>query len=126
MAASQAKELVELANMRDRKLVVDFTYTFSPALEVARFYVESDRIGGLLHVELALKKMGNRSAKDVLWVLGPHLLSMLGMFHPLGDLEFACQSYLSAEGRTESSAITFGDGHFFQYIATGCYRYTYR
>lgn len=110
MKAAQARELKELAEANDFILVTDLTYTFSPALELAKFYLESGRIGDLQHVELALKKMGNHSKKDVRWVLGPHLLSVLGMFYPLEKLQFECSTYLSVDGRAESCSIALEDG----------------
>lgn len=105
MKVAHAKELKELAEANHLVLVTDLTYTFSPALELAKFYLESGRIGDLQHVELALKKIGNHSKKDVRWVLGPHLLSILGMFHPLGGLQFECSTYLSVDSRVESCSI---------------------
>jgi len=111
MKVAEAMELRDLARANCCALVVDLTYTFSPALELARYYLEAGRIGKLLHIELALKKMGNHSTEDVRWVLGPHLLSILGMFYPLENLEFTCQNYLSVGGKAESSTIGFGDAH---------------
>jgi len=110
MKAAHARELKELAEAGKLMLVTDLTYTFSPALELAKFYLESGRIGDLHHVELALKKMGNHSEKDVRWVLGPHLLSILGMFHPLEDLRFDCSTYFSVDGRAEACSIALEDG----------------
>lgn len=109
MKAVYARELKELAEANKLVLVTDLTYTFSPALELAKFYLESGRIGNLQHVELALKKMGNHSEKDVRWVLGPHLLSILGMFYPLEKLQFECSTYFSVAGRAESCSVTFRD-----------------
>jgi predicted dehydrogenase len=106
---THAKELKGLAEANQLRLVTDLTYTFSPALGLAKFYLGSDCIGKLQHVELAFKKMGNHSGDDVRWVLGPHLVSILGMFHSLDRLQFECETYSRINGKAESCSITIKD-----------------
>lgn len=104
---AEATELKTLAAEKHLSLAVDFTYTFSPALELAQYYLDSGRVGALQRVEILIKKVGVFASGNVLWTLGPHALSILNMFCPLGELSYLGTSHISTGSRTESTSIEF-------------------
>jgi len=107
MRTDEAVELKELAAAKCLSLAVDFTYTFSPALWMAQYYLKLGRIGALQRVEILIKKVGVFAAGDVRWVLGPHALSILDMFCSLDSLSFRGANHMSTGSRVESTSITF-------------------
>lgn len=107
LRADAATELKDLAAEKHLSLAVDFTYTFSQALELARYYLDSGRVGTLQRVEILIKKVGVFASGDVRWTLGPHALSILNMFCPLGELSFREASHIATGSRVESTSIAF-------------------
>lgn len=80
LAASvgEAEALVELATSVDRKLFVDHTFVFTPAVRKMRELAESGSLGELLYYDSTRINLGIfQHDVDVVWDLVPHDLSIL-------------------------------------------------
>lgn len=105
--SKQVLELLGLASDRGLRLITEFTYTFSKTLRKAQQLVENGSIGDLMAVDLSLKylavgeiaKNDKFSQYDVYWLLASHLLSILDMFSPLGDLQFKRVDWMKETGQ---------------------------
>jgi predicted dehydrogenase len=94
--SKQVLELLGLAGDRELHLVTEYTYTFSRSIQKAQSLVKRGIIGELQAMELSLRylavdgiaKNEKFSKYSVYWLLATHLLSVLDMFSPLGDLKF--------------------------------------
>jgi len=75
--AKEAASLVTLAATYRRRLMVDHTYLFSPALRKARQMIRSGRIGSLLYIRSERSGPGPiRPDSSVIWDLAPHDISV--------------------------------------------------
>lgn len=73
----EAEELVWLAKKQHRRLMVDHTYLFSPALIQAKRIISSGRIGRIRYIRSERSGPGPlRPDSSVLWDLAPHDISV--------------------------------------------------
>jgi predicted dehydrogenase len=82
-AASEARELIEIARKRDLVLMVGHTYEYHPAVDYLRNLVGSGELGEIYSIDAARLNLGLfRPDANVLWDLAPHdiciALSLLG------------------------------------------------
>lgn len=84
----EAIELKKIAKERGLLVLVDFTHTFSKALQRARILAENETVGRICSIELFLKKYVKFHEHDVYWLLASHLLSILDLFVPLNQLAY--------------------------------------
>lgn len=87
------KILKILSEERKVKLHIEYTYTFSKALQLIVWLISEGRIGKLLSMELIDRHLGRFGGGSVYWLLGSHMLSILNMFYPLKQLQFSLRSF---------------------------------
>ncbi len=76
--AAEAAELRELAEQRGRKIFVDHTFVYNPAVRKMRELVKSSQFGRPLYYDSVRANLGLfQSDFNVLWDLAPHDLSIL-------------------------------------------------
>jgi predicted dehydrogenase len=72
-----ARTLVELAKKKDRRLLVDHTFIYTPAVRKIRELISSGEMGEVLYFDSVRVNLGLfQSDTNVLWDLGPHDLSI--------------------------------------------------
>jgi predicted dehydrogenase len=72
-----AAALVELAKKKDRRLLVDHTFIYTPAVRKIRELISSGEMGDVLYFDSVRVNLGLfQSDTNVLWDLGPHDLSI--------------------------------------------------
>jgi len=79
----EAEELCELADRKDRVLMVGHTFEFNPAVHALKKMIDSGEIGDLYYIDTARLNLGlyNREL-NVVWDLAPHDISIV--LHLLG------------------------------------------
>ena len=107
LTTAECEELRDLANNRGLMLMVEYTYTFSKALQEAETLVSMGEIGKVLGFEMAVRHLGRFYGGSVYWLLGSHLLSILDMFIPLDTLFFKKVDLVSYKGNVETGMILF-------------------
>lgn len=81
----EAERLVELAASRDRVLMCDHTYCYTPAVRKIRELVRAGELGDIQYVDSVRINLGLvQPDVDVLWDLAPHDLSILDVILPEG------------------------------------------
>jgi len=87
-------KLVELAAERDRVLMLDHTYCYTPAVGRLRELVRGGQLGDLQYVDSVRINLGLVQPDiDVLWDLAPHDLSILDSILPDGVLPLAVAAH---------------------------------
>ena len=82
--AADALALVEAAKKHDRRLFVDHTFIYTPAVRKIRDLVASGELGEVLYFDSVRVNLGLfQSDTNVVWDLGPHDLSIAN--HVLGE-----------------------------------------
>jgi predicted dehydrogenase len=80
---AEAQALVDLAGRRQRVLMVDHTYLFSPAVRLIRERIEAGELGDLYYVDSIRINLGLfQRDVNVIWDLAPHDLAIVD--HVLG------------------------------------------
>jgi predicted dehydrogenase len=75
--AREAQVLIDLADRKERVLMVDHTYLFSPAVRRIKQLVENDELGELYYVDSVRINLGLFQRDiNVIWDLAPHDLSI--------------------------------------------------
>ena len=76
--SAHARELVDLANERDLRLMVGHTFVYNPAVEAVRAIVQSGEIGSIYYLNSTRVNLGLLQPDiNVMWDLGPHDISMI-------------------------------------------------
>lgn len=108
---ADAEQLRDMAKERELSLFVDLTYTFSPALELALYYLNSGKIGDLVHIDIVIKKfLKSRQTLDVYWMLAVHALSIVDKFCGLEDMKYLNEPYTLYDAQVESVSISWSSG----------------
>jgi predicted dehydrogenase len=107
LRTNECEELQYLANEKKLTLLTDYVYIFSKSLDKAQKIIKNREIGNLKSIEMTLKQLGRFGREDVYWLLGSHMLSVLDMFVPLGDLQFFRKDLVAYKGRIETGVIDF-------------------
>ena len=84
---------------RDLELCVEYTHTFSKALQRAKELIDSGMIGKVLGIEMATKHLGRFGGGSVYWLLGSRMLAVLDMFVPLNTLGFWADDLVVYDGK---------------------------
>jgi predicted dehydrogenase len=83
-SSQEAMELIELAERRNKVLMVGHTFLYHPAVDLLRKLVMDDVLGDIYYIDSARLNLGLfRSDVDVLWDLAPHDTSIV--LHLIGD-----------------------------------------
>ena len=77
-SSGECRELIELADRRDRVLMVGHVFLFNPSVRQVKQYIEADEIGDLLYAYSQRLNLGQvRRDVNALWNFAPHDLSIL-------------------------------------------------
>jgi predicted dehydrogenase len=83
LSAGHARDLVRLAGDHGRTLFVDETFLYDPLVAQAKEWIESGRLGRLLHLSFERLSMGRiRRDSDVWWNSASHDLALLRYLVP--------------------------------------------
>ena len=107
LKSKQCEELRKIAQDNNLELMVDYTHTFSLALNKAEKIVRKGEIGAIKCVELAIKHLGRFGGGNAYQLLGSHMLSILDMFIPIRDLYFEKRDLVKYRGQVETGIISF-------------------
>ncbi len=78
MSVAQARELIELANKHQRKLMVGHTFEYSEPVRLLKKYMHSEEIGRLYYLYSQRVNFGIvRQDVNALWNLAPHDISII-------------------------------------------------
>lgn len=113
LRTEECEWLAGLAKSQGLFLGVEYTYTFSPALQVATKIVREQLLG----MEMSVKHLGRFGGGSVYWLLGSHMLSVLDMFIPLPSLEFSKKDLVIHNGTVETGIVLFSKPNFAGQIA---------
>jgi len=107
LQVNECEELKQLAAQRNLALLVEYTYTFSRALQQAKELVTAGEIGQILGFETVVRHLGRFKGGSVYWLLGSHMLSVLDMFIPISDASFKRTDLVTCDGEVETGVISF-------------------
>ena len=110
LKTEECEGLKQIALDSNRLLLVEYTYTFSRALNKAKEMVREGEVGHLLGLEMAVRHLGRFKGGSVYWLLGSHMLSVLDMFIPLGELSFQKIDLVTYDRQVETGVISFKKG----------------
>jgi predicted dehydrogenase len=75
---AQAEELIELADKKNLKIMVDHTFLFTGAVKKIKEFVDSDELGALYYYDSMRVNLGLfQHDVNVIWDLAPHDLSIM-------------------------------------------------
>lgn len=78
LSSAHARELVELAEQRDRVLMVGHIFVFNPAVRALKRMIDSEEIGRVYYVDMVRVSLGMfQHDLNVIWDLAPHDISIL-------------------------------------------------
>jgi len=84
LAASEAEELVKLADQQGKTLMVGHLLVYHPAVDLLKGLVEQDELGDLFYLYTQRVNLGIvRKDENALWSLAPHDISII--LHLLGQ-----------------------------------------
>jgi len=76
--SAQAEELIELAQQRNLKIMVDYTFLFTGAVRKIRQLIDQEELGDLYYYDSMRVNLGLfQHDIDVIWDLAPHDLSIM-------------------------------------------------
>ncbi|MCX5748657.1 MAG: Gfo/Idh/MocA family oxidoreductase [Candidatus Saganbacteria bacterium] len=105
--AKEAEELQRMAEQRQLKIMVDYTFTFSHGVRRMVEIAKSGQIGKLSSATFEMGQFGHFRPEGVYPLLGSHMLSILNMLYPLHEFEFVRNDLLVRAGITESGWLSF-------------------
>jgi len=92
---TEADEMVAVCEKHHVKLAIAHQTRYSPKIEVIRRLIDSGKLGRLLEFR-ARGKDDHRGGGEDLWVLGTHVLNLMGHF---GDQPESCFAVVRQDGR---------------------------
>ncbi len=82
-SAAQAEELIELAEKKNRRIMVDHTFLFTSAVRKIRQLIEEEELGDLYYYDSLRVNLGLfQHDISVIWDLAPHDLSIMDHLIP--------------------------------------------
>lgn len=76
--SQQAKQLIELADARERVLMVGHTFEYNSAVHALKNYIDSGELGDIYYIDAARLNLGLfQRDSNVIWDLAPHDISIL-------------------------------------------------
>lgn len=76
--SNEAKELVALSNQKNKILMVDHTFEYNEAIKKIKEILDSGELGEIFYIRAEWLNLGLLQPDiNVIWDLGPHILSML-------------------------------------------------
>jgi len=102
---TEALALKTLANEKNLKIGVDYTWTFSHAIRKIKSVVDS--IGELRYIEMHIKHLGRFMNFDAYWLLASHYLSVLALFYDLRDFNYTFSNNMFNKNMCTTGSIFF-------------------
>ena len=105
---AQAEELIELADSKNRVLLVDHTFVYTGAVIKIKELIEQGDLGGLIYYDSTRVNLGLfQQDVNVIWDLAPHDISILDYLMPFKKLEVsATGSHYYGKGLVPKSLLT--------------------
>lgn len=76
--SDEAKILIELADQKEKIIMVDYTFLFTPSVQKIKSIIESNELGNIYYYDSRRINLGLiQSDKNVIWDLAPHDLSII-------------------------------------------------
>lgn len=111
LSSERARKIEKFATAKNLRVIVEYTMNFSPALNMLA-EGEID-IGGIEAYEMRVGHAGRFYTdinKDVYWLLGSHLLSILDMFEPIDIFNFKPHTIIKNNEIATTGALIFERG----------------
>ena len=103
--SAQAKELIELAAMKNLKIMVDHTFLFTGAVKKIKEVIDSGELGKLLFYDSVRVNLGLfQHDINVIWDLAPHDLSIMNYVIPNKPVAITAHGSVHFEGGYEDIA----------------------
>jgi predicted dehydrogenase len=103
--ASQASRLVEQADRVDKRLIVDHTFAYTPAVRKIRELVTSDALGQIYYYDSVRVNLGLfQHDVDVIWDLAVHDLSIIDYVLPERPVAVSATGMAHVPGEPENIA----------------------
>jgi len=112
-SSSELAELITLAKQKGLMIFTDFTFAFSPSIRKIHEILTPQRWREIKQIEMEFSQYGRFDQGHVVWLLGTHLLSILGLFMDLDQVNVtkvlpvnniklaeACQIQLQGAGKS--------------------------
>jgi len=112
LSIDECLELKDIARERKLKLMTEYTYTFSKALNYAADLVKKGAIGQIRSVYVTIKQLGRFLSYDVLTLLGSHALSILDMFLPIESCRFQVHPTMRTNDQLTGAVVLFESQEF--------------
>ena len=105
---AQAEDLIELADKKNRILLVDHTFVYTGAVIKIKELIEKGDLGGLIYYDSTRVNLGLfQQDVNVLWDLAPHDISIMDYLMPFKKLEVsATGSHYYGSGIVPKSLLT--------------------
>jgi len=110
--ASQAEELIGLAEKKNLKIMVDHTFLFTPAVRKIKELIDGDVLGKLYYYDSTRVNLGLfQSDVNVVWDLAPHDLSIMQHLIPEKPLALVATGEKHVNGAEDVAYITIYFSH---------------
>lgn len=103
----ECEQIASLAYELKKKVITDYTYTFSKSLIAGAHCLSEGKIGPVERIELSIHQLGRFLPYDVFTLLGSHALSILDMFVPLHTIDLVGKPVLWNGSIITAGEITF-------------------
>lgn len=85
--SDQSKELIDLAEKKNRVLIVDHTFIYTGAVRKIKELIDKGELGEMIYYDSTRINLGLfQKDVDVIWDLAPHDISMMDYFMPFKKL----------------------------------------
>ncbi len=106
-SVARAQELVELAERKNLKIMVDHTFLFTPAVRKIKELIDADVLGRLYYYDSIRVNLGLFQADvNVIWDLAPHDLSIMQFLMPKRPLALVATGESHVNGKADVAYIT--------------------
>lgn len=103
----EAAQLKTIADHKNVKILVDYTFTFSAAIAQMKDLIESGAVGEISAIHMAMQQFGLFYNEDVYELLGSHMLAVLNMLFPLNEFAFVRHNMSVRDGLAEKGILMF-------------------
>jgi predicted dehydrogenase len=111
LRGQEARNLKEISERKQVRILVDFTFTFSAALAQMRQLIEQGEIGEVSAIQMAMCNNQPWAQEDVYYELGSHMLGLLSLFYQLENFDFDHFDIEQNNQKTQEGIIGFFPKH---------------
>ena len=98
----QKNKINRLLKHNKIKLLVSYPYLFSKTLSNAKKIVNSKNLGSIKFIDINILQCGRFMKYDVNHLLGPHAISILGIFFNINNIKFEINKIISNNKKCET------------------------